>query len=238
MKTSKANTVMATAAVIFGLGASAAMADGVELQQFAIDSNGNIVIASAETHQVLRVEQGGRVTVLAGTGEAGDAGDGGYATDATLLRPSGVAIDSDGSVLFGDTATGKLRRVDSLSGTIASVKDAGTSALDESFVKIKSPNTPESWYEGSVKTIRWTHNLGKSARFTLDVSRDGGQSWETIDQNIQGKECGWRVTSPATSKARFRVTQEPDQKNMKHNRKRPVLQSDINDANVELLAAR
>jgi streptogramin lyase len=237
MKSAKTGTVMA-AAMILGLGTGAAMAgDGPELQQFAIDSNGNIVIPSADTHQVLRVEQGGRVTVLAGTGEAGNAGDGGYATDALLQRPSGVAIDADGSILFGDAASGRVRKIDSLSGVISNVDSAGTSTLDEPFVKIKSPNTPQAWFEGSVKAIRWTHNLGKSARFTLDVSRDGGQHWDTIAQNIQGKEYGWRVAGQATPKARFRVTQELEQKT-KRNRERPMPQSDINDANVELLAAR
>ena len=237
MKTSKmTSTVMAAAAVIFGLGAGAAMADGLELQQFAIDSNVNIVIASADTHQVLRVEQGGRVTVLAGTGEAGNAGNGGYATDARLERPSGVALDSDGSVLFGDAATGQLHKVDSLSGVISSLDGAATASLDELFIKIKDPNTPQSWYVGTTKTIRWTHNLGKSALFTVAIKRDADSGWETIASDVQAKQISWRVTRPATSKARFRVTQQAPAGSPKAKGKKPALQSDTSDADVQILA--
>ena len=238
MKTSKmTSTVMATAAVIFGLGASAAKADGLELQQFAVDSNGNIVIASADTHQVLRVEQGGRVTVLAGTGQAGNAGNGGYATDAELGRPSGVAIDQDGSILFGDTATGQVRKVDSLSGVISSVDGAATSSLDESFIKIKDPNTAQSWYVGTTKTISWTHNLGKATRFTVSVTRDGGKSWETIASDVQAKQITWRVSGPGTTKARFRVTQQAAG-SPKSSKKQPILESDISDADIRLVVAQ
>jgi streptogramin lyase len=236
MKASKVST--AAVVVMFGLGAGAAMAGGVELQEFAIDSDGNIVIASAERHQVLRVEQGGRVSVLAGTGQAGHAGDGGYATDATLDEPSGVAIEADGSVLFGDAATGKLRKIDSVTGVISGVRGAAISPASEPFVKIKDPNTAQTWYQGTMKPIRWIHNLGNSVRFTLDISRDGGQTWTTIARNIQGKDYAWRVTAPTTPTARFRVTQEPDKKSGKRNNPRPALESDISDADVELLGAR
>lgn len=236
MKTStKTDTVMAAAALMLGIGAGTALAgDAPQLQEFAIDSGGNVVIASSETHQILRVEQGGRVSVLAGTGEAGAGGNGGYATDARFLRPRGVAIDADGSILFGDSGTGRVWRVDSLSGVLSSVDGAAT-ALDEPFIKIKSPNTPQYWYIGMTRSIRWTHNLGRSARFRVEVSRDGGQTWETIAKDVRGKELAWRVTGPPAANARFRVSQQPVYRDLWRKVSAPPPQSDINDADVRLM---
>lgn len=50
-------------------------------------------------------------TELAGTGPAGDSGDGGPASDAQLQEPSDVLALPDGSTLIADTANHRIRRV-------------------------------------------------------------------------------------------------------------------------------
>ena len=40
----------------------------------------------------------GRITTIAGNGDEGFSGDGGYATSATLTAPVGIAVDSSGIV--------------------------------------------------------------------------------------------------------------------------------------------
>jgi sugar lactone lactonase YvrE len=54
-------------------------------------------------------------------GAEGSFGDGGAATDARLLAPRGVAVDSMGNVLIADTFNHRLRRVDAVANVIISV---------------------------------------------------------------------------------------------------------------------
>lgn len=59
----------------------------------AFDANGNLYIAAAVAHRVLRVTPSGTLTVVAGNGSPGFSGDGGPATTAGLTV-SGIAVDA------------------------------------------------------------------------------------------------------------------------------------------------
>jgi sugar lactone lactonase YvrE len=78
----------------------------------AVDSAGNVYVADARLEQVLEfAAAGGAMTVVAGTGAEGFAGDGGAATSALLSGPSGVAIGADGSLYIADTGNARVRVV-------------------------------------------------------------------------------------------------------------------------------
>jgi DNA-binding beta-propeller fold protein YncE len=66
------------------------------------------------------------IRTAAGTGQAGDSGDGGPALEARLNQPFDVAFDAAGNLYFSDTGNHRIRRVDAKSGTIASVAGDGT----------------------------------------------------------------------------------------------------------------
>ena len=64
---------------------------------------------------------------------------------------------------------------------------------------------------GTSRTITWSHNLGASAFVRLELSRDGGASWEIIASSAQNTAAAtgffqWAVTGPQTPNARIRVT--------------------------------
>lgn len=59
----------------------------------------------------------GKPAVVAGTGFAGDSGDGGRATRSKLDDPTGVAVDAAGDLLISDTGNCRLRLVAASSGT-------------------------------------------------------------------------------------------------------------------------
>ena len=67
----------------------------------------------------------GVITRVVGTGTAGNAGDGGPATDAQLQGPEGVAVTADGGFLIADNGNHVVRKV-SAAGVITRV--AGTGA--------------------------------------------------------------------------------------------------------------
>ena len=93
----------------------------------AIGPGGEIYIA--EGHRIREVKKDGRITTFAGTGTAGNAGDGGPAAQAQLNMPQGLAVDSTGNVYIADTLNNRVRRV-SAEGTITTVAGAGEPKLN------------------------------------------------------------------------------------------------------------
>ncbi len=89
----------------------------------ALMTDGSVLVADSDNHQILRVNTDGSSEVFAGTGEAGDSGDGGPADKAMVSFPSSVAVTPDGSVYL---ASGGRVRVVGPDGIIGPVSAAPT----------------------------------------------------------------------------------------------------------------
>jgi uncharacterized protein (TIGR03437 family) len=85
---------------------------------------GVIFVVDTLNHRVLRAAPGALVTVAAGNGSPGYAGDGAPARGAQLNTPSACVVDAAGNLLSADTGNGRIRRVDA-SGEIATVAGGG-----------------------------------------------------------------------------------------------------------------
>jgi uncharacterized protein (TIGR03437 family) len=77
----------------------------------ALDSIGNLYIADGANNRIRRVGLDGTITTLAGTGSAGNTGDGGAAALATLNGPSSVRFDAFGNLYVADTGNARIRMV-------------------------------------------------------------------------------------------------------------------------------
>ena len=78
----------------------------------AVDNIGNLYIADQGNNRIRKVlASTGVITTLAGSGVAGFSGDNGAATEASLAYPTGVAVDSTGSVYIADYGTNHVREV-------------------------------------------------------------------------------------------------------------------------------
>ncbi len=88
----------------------------------AIDAFGNYYIGAYDQHRAFKVNVNGTLTVLAGTGVAGYAGDGvtGGAANALLNGPTGTAVDAQGNVYIADYNSCVIRKVDT-TNTITTV---------------------------------------------------------------------------------------------------------------------
>jgi streptogramin lyase len=76
------------------------------------------LIADTENHVIRSVDTTtGTIYTFAGNGSAGNAGDGGLATDAMLNNPKSVMADQAGNVYIADTMNHRIRKVDP-NGTI------------------------------------------------------------------------------------------------------------------------
>ena len=93
-------------------GAPVAATDLIYPNGLALDRDGHLFISDVATHQILKLERDGKLTVIAGTGEAGFSGDGGRAIDAQLAAPTDILFDPAGNLLIADTFNHRIRRID------------------------------------------------------------------------------------------------------------------------------
>ncbi len=100
----------------------------------AVDSSGSVYLADSSNH-VIRKITGGTITTIAGTpGVSGSSGEGVLATTATLNKPTGIAIDANGTIYFSDTGNNMIRKI---TGGIIST------ALTSAPLPSSSPNPPQ-----------------------------------------------------------------------------------------------
>ncbi|MHB8654477.1 MAG: NHL domain-containing protein [Terriglobia bacterium] len=101
----------------------------------AVDSVGNLYIASPVQNRVFRVDHGtGVLTVFAGNGTPGYSGDGSLAVNAALRSPQAVALDSTRNYLYiADSQNNVVRKVDlNVSPpTITTVAGSGISGFSD-----------------------------------------------------------------------------------------------------------
>ena len=96
------------------------------------------------------------ISSLAGTGEAGFAGDGGPATGARLDNPQGIAIDADGTLYFADSGNHRIRRIDP-SGAISTIAGTGVAGFSgdggpATWARLRNPRgiAVNPWDKGAI----------------------------------------------------------------------------------------
>jgi len=91
----------------------------------ALDASGNLYISDYFNHRIRRIDGAtGIIDSVAGSGTAGFAGDNGPATAGQLFWPSGIAVDTAGTLYIGDTQNNRVRRV--ASGIMTTVAGNGS----------------------------------------------------------------------------------------------------------------
>ena len=107
-----------------GDGGPAVAAQLGQIQGIAADRFGNLYLSETDLHRVRRIAANGVISVIAGTGAAGFAGDGGPATAAQLNTPYGLAVDLAGALYIADLGNHRVRRVGP-DGAISTVAGSG-----------------------------------------------------------------------------------------------------------------
>jgi sugar lactone lactonase YvrE len=124
----------------------------------AVDPSGNLYITDTGNNRVRMVSHG-VITTVAGNGARGFRGDNGPATSASLWVPSGVAVDTLGSLYIADSANNRVRVVSKgVIRTVAGNGNQGFSGDDgpSSGAALNSPNS-----------------VALDSRFNLYVSDEG-----------------------------------------------------------------
>ncbi len=81
----------------------------------AFDSQGNLLIADSRNRRIRKVNmETGIITTVAGNGTAEFSGAGGPASEAGLVLPDGVVLDSADNLFIADVLADRIRRVDAV----------------------------------------------------------------------------------------------------------------------------
>ncbi|PYK99599.1 MAG: hypothetical protein DME19_08075 [Verrucomicrobia bacterium] len=90
------------------------------------DHSGNMfIVEMAGGERVLKVDRSGMLTVIAGTGEKGDSGDGGPAAQAQFNGMHSLAVGPGDDIYIADTWNNRVRRIDAKTGKVFPFAGAG-----------------------------------------------------------------------------------------------------------------
>ncbi|WP_051670186.1 hypothetical protein [Bryobacter aggregatus] len=168
----------------------------------SVDTAGNIYNADYTKHYVYKTDPFGVVTILAGTGKAGNTGDGGPASSAQVNSPAGTAVAPDGTVYIADSGNDRIRKI-APNGTITTIAgstagfsgDGGPAAsaklnapvslaldsignlyfTDTGNLRLRRINTA-----GLIHTVAGTGKLSLSGNGGLATAADGAPGWVAI----------------------------------------------------------
>ena len=93
-------------------GGLATLGELVEPAALAVDHDGTVFFLDVGSSVVRAMSPSGTITIVAGTGERGNTGDGGPAKAATLFAPLAVAFSADERLFIADTNNNRVRLVD------------------------------------------------------------------------------------------------------------------------------
>ena len=94
----------------------------------AVDGSGNVYIADVYNERIRKVDTSGTITTVAGNGTFTFSGDGGPATQASLLNAYRMTFDGSGLLVIADYGHNRIRRVDA-SGIINTIAGTGTAGF-------------------------------------------------------------------------------------------------------------
>jgi sugar lactone lactonase YvrE len=87
--------------------------------ELVFDKQGNLYFAERDNHVIRKVDKGGLISTVAGTGVAGFSGDNGPGAKAQLSQPHSLVIVKDGiTMLICDIANHRIRRLNLKTGLI------------------------------------------------------------------------------------------------------------------------
>ncbi|HLF92532.1 MAG TPA: hypothetical protein VJB14_03670, partial [Planctomycetota bacterium] len=119
--------LLALSAVLFPASKVTLVASGDLNEPFGVDfdKSGAMFVVELAGNKVRRLDKDGKLTVIAGTGEKGAAGDGGPAAKAQFNGPHHLLVGADGDVWVADTWNHCVRRIDLKTGVITRAVGSG-----------------------------------------------------------------------------------------------------------------
>jgi len=156
-----------------GDGGPARMATMNEPYEIRFDSHGNMLVVEMRNHLVRHIDMAnGRISTLAGTGQAGFAGDGGPAAKGQFNQPHSLQLDSAGNIYICDIGNNRIRRVSAqgrILTTFAGTGDRGPTPDGAPFstVPLRGPRALDFAPDGTL----WLALREGNAIYKLDLKK-------------------------------------------------------------------
>jgi hypothetical protein len=96
-------------------------------QGICTDSLGNVYFGDSGNLRVRKINVStGIITTILGTGSIGNSGDGGPATDAQIVYPTGLFIDNQNNLYVCDITNNNIRKITVSAGIVTTIAGNGT----------------------------------------------------------------------------------------------------------------
>ena len=156
-------------------------------QPFGIsfDAAGNSYISDFNNHRIRKIDQGGIISTLAGTGVGGYSGDGGVSNVAKIYYPEKVTIDATGNIYIPDAGNQRVRKISCAQPTITIASSNTLICAGESVLLTAGGSSLYSWNLGNT-----TNNISVSPSVTTTYTvigtdmQTGCRNSATITQSV------------------------------------------------------
>jgi uncharacterized repeat protein (TIGR02543 family) len=106
-----------------------------------VDDDGTVYVVASNSNTVRKISPTGIITTIAGTGVAGDSGDGGPATSAQLKVPLGIDMDDDGNLYVSDYGNHKIKKLEAVTHTVTFDKNGGDTEATPATLNVTDGET-------------------------------------------------------------------------------------------------
>jgi hypothetical protein len=176
-----------------------------------LDAAGNLYIADTGNNRIRKVDLGGVISTVAGTGTAGFGGDGTLAKSSMLSAPYGLAVGSGGILYIADQGNQRIRKVgaDGLISTVAGngIAGFGGDGGAATSARLSDPYTVALDAAGNLYIADTSNNRIRkvtaagspagTARAERDFNGNGKSDISWIDPN--GQAALWLMDGTSTS---------------------------------------
>ena len=101
-------------------------------EHLAFDSKGDLYVCDNSNDRVRKIDmKTGIITTVLGNGQRASNGDGGPATEASVLMPDSICLDANDNLYVGEKYGHRIRKVDSKTGIVTTLVGTGSPGFGE-----------------------------------------------------------------------------------------------------------
>ena len=140
-------------------------------EHLAFDSKGDLYVCDNSNDRIRKIDmQSGIITTVFGNGQRGGSGDGGPATDASLLMPDALCFDAHDNLYIGEKYGFRVRKMEAATGIARTLVGNGVPGFGEEGLPGRETHC-NSCEAGHLGRSGWDRLLGGLLRSVTPLRR-------------------------------------------------------------------